>query len=324
MEYTSEKISNWMRMGMRKAFGEIMLDIAREHDHFVIMTADMTSSANLSAMAKEFPNRLFNFGIAEQNMIAAASGFAKEGGNVFVVSFAPFVSMRAYEAVRTLVGYMHLNVKIVALASGLTQGMFGNTHYCMEDFAIMRAIPGIKILSPADGLELAKCLEYLAEYDGPAYLRLTGIEGNPCIYQEDYHYEAGKSIIVREGEDVALIATGSIVSECIRVTRAIKREGLSCSVVDMHTVKPLDTELLAKLCKQHKLIVTVEEHNIYGGLGGAVAEYLACQNTHPPLLTIGIEDQFPHAGTYSYLMQQCGLTAQQIKDRIVERWHALS
>lgn len=324
MEYTAENIMSWSRLGMRKAFGGVLLDVAREHDDLIVLAADVASSAKLTGFAQELPKSFYNIGIAEQNMTGIAAGLAKEGHNVFIVSFAPFVSMRAFEAIRTLVGYMHLNIKVVALASGLSLGPQGNTHYCMEDIALMRTIPGMQVLCPADCVEMAKCVEFLADYQGPAYLRLTGIDGSPNIYKGDYAYQAGKATELREGADVAVIGTGSILNECVRVSRAIKRDGISCAVFDMHTIKPLDTALLEQICRQYKLIVTAEEHNVLGGLGGAVAEFLAKQNSHPPLLTIGIEDQFPHAGTYSYLMQQCGLTAQQIKDRIVERWHALN
>lgn len=323
IEYTTENIAKWTKLGMRKSFGVIMKELAKEHDDLIVLVADVASSANLVEFANDFPMQFYNIGIAEQNMLAIAAGLAKEGYNVFVVSFAPFVSMRTFETVRTLIGYMHLNVKVVALASGLSLGTQGSTHFCMEDIALMRTIPGLKLLSPADCTEEAKCLEYLSKYNGPAYLRLTGIDGSPSVYKEDFLFEIGKNELVREGEDIAIFSTGSIVSECIRVARALKKDDLSCSVIDIHSIKPIDISLIEKVSEKYRLIVTVEEHNVVGGLGSTMAEVLAKIQNHPPLMSLGIEDKFPHAGTYSYLLQQCGLTAQQMKERIVEKYRTI-
>lgn len=319
LAYTADNISEWKRLGMRGAFGNIMIDIAREHEELMVLTADLTGSAGLGEYAKVCSEQFCNVGIAEQNMTGIAAGLAKEGRNVFITSFAPFVSMRAFEAVHTLVGYMHLNVKVVALASGTSSGIYGNTHYGMEDVALMRTIPGMQVLVPADCLEMAECLEHLAGYEGPAYLRLTGLPRSPSIYKESFPFEAGKSVLLREGEDAVMIANGHILHECIRAARPLSKAGVSCAVVDMHTVKPLDTAMLDEACGRYKLIVTVEDHCAAGGLGGAVAEYLARKDDHPPLLILGIEDVFPHAGTYSYVLQQCGLSAQTISERIAAR-----
>lgn len=324
IEYTAEHVAEWTRQGMRRAFGGIMIDIARERQDVMALTADLTGSAGLVEFAQECPEQYCNIGIAEQNMTGVAAGLAKEGYNVFISSFAPFVSMRAFEAVHTLVGYMNLNVKIVALASGTSSGIYGNTHYAMEDVALMRTIPGMQVLVPADCVEMAKCLEYLAEYEGPAYLRLTGLPRSPNIYRDDCPFEAGKSIVLREGQDVAIISNGNIIHECVRASRPLGKDGISCAVIDMHTVKPLDTAMLDEACARYKLIVTVEDHCVNGGLGGAVAEYLARKDGHPPLMILGIEDVFPHAGIYSYMLQQCGLSAPQLRDRIAERYRALN
>lgn len=323
MEYSVDKIRNWTRLGMRKAFGGIMLEIAKGHDDLIVLAADVASSAGLTLFAEEYPSQFYNIGIAEQNMTGIAAGLAKEGNNVFITSFAPFVSMRAFEAVRTLVGYMHLNVKVIALSSGLSLGFQGNTHFGMEDLALMRTIPGMLVLSPADCTEMAKCMEYLAEYTGPAYLRQTGIDGSPNIYQGDCCFEVGKAVTLRDGEDVAIFATGSMVYECLRLARPLSKQGVSCSVFDMNTIKPLDTAAIDAACEKHKLLVTVEEHSVIGGLGGAVAQHLAGKDGHPPLMTIGIEDFFPHAGPYADLQKQCGLTAPQIRDRIMAHFSAM-
>ena len=317
IEFDTKKIVGWTRLGMRKAFGEMMQEIAETHDDIVVMAADVASSANLGVFEKKYPQRFFNIGIAEQNMVAIAAGMAKEGKNVFVTSFAPFAALRPFEAIRTLLGYMRLNVKVVALASGISLGTQGYTHFCIEDIALMRTIPGLLILSPADCTELAKCLEFLSEYNGPAYLRLTGIDGSPSVYRGDYDFSVGKAIALRDGSDVAIFSTGSVVGECVRASRAISQAGISCQVYDIHTLKPFDKESLLDACEGKKLIVSVEEHTILGGLGGIIAEILAETEHHPQLIRIGVDDIFPEAGNYAYLLSKYGFTAQKIKDTIL-------
>lgn len=318
MKYEATELMSWTRLGMRKAFGEIIQQIAEEHDDLIVLTADVASSANLNGFAKKYQDRFFNIGIAEQNMVAVAAGLAKEGRNVFVVTFAPFVAMRAFEAIRTLVGYMHLNVKIVALSSGMSLGAQGSTHFCLEDIALMRTIPGLKVFSPADCFEMAKCMEYLAGYKGPAYLRLTGIDGSMRVYREECPFFEGKNITVREGKDVAIFATGSVVAECVRASRALNQIDISCAVIDVCTIKPFESSVLEQSCKDKRLIVTVEEHTVFGGLGGLIAENLAAMRHHPPLARIGICDEFPVAGDYSYVLEKCGLSASKIRDTIVQ------
>lgn len=323
IQYTQADAMQWTRLGMRKAFGGIIQNIAAEHEDIIVLASDVSSSANLEGFARDYPDRFFNVGIAEQNMVSIAAGLAREGSNVFIVSFAPFVALRAFEAIRTVVSYMHLNVKIVALASGLSLGTQGLSHYCIEDLALLRTIPGMKVLSPADCIEMEKCIEYLATYDGPAYLRLTGVDGSPAVHRVDYTFDIGQYPILREGRDIAILATGSIINECVRTARALKRDGLECAVMDIHTVKPLAYENIAQLCRPVKLIVTVEEGTIIGGLGGAIAEYLAEKTIHPPLLRIGINDVFPEAGNYAYILQKNGLSAPLIRDIIVKQYNVL-
>ena len=183
----------------------------------------------------------------------------------------------------------------------------------------MRTIPGLLILSPADCTELAKCLEFLSEYKGPAYLRLTGIDGSASVFRGDYEFEVEKSITLREGNDIVIFSTGSIVAECVRASRAISQAGFSCQVNDMHTLKPVDKEAVLEACQGKKLLVSVEEHSIIGGLGGTISEILAEKGTHPPLIRIGVNDLFPEGGNYTYLLNKNGLTAQRIKDTILER-----
>lgn len=317
IEINKQSIMHWGRMGSRKTFGEIMHQIAPEHDDMFAIAADLTGSANLTQYAADYPDKFLDIGIAEQNMTGVAAGMAKEGFNVFITSFAPFASMRAFEAVRTLAGYMRLNVKVVALASGVAMEAHGNTHFGLEDLALMRTVPGILVLSPADCTEVVKCVEALAEYEGPAYLRLTGVPGVGKVYKEDYDFTIGKSLVLREGEDIALIATGEMVSESLRAARALEKEGISAEVINVHTIKPLDYEMLERISEHYRMIVTIEEHNVIGGLGGAVAEYLSAKEKHPRLIRIGINDLFPKAGDYSYVLDECGLSAKKIAEVVI-------
>lgn len=305
------------RLGMRKAFGLWMEEMAEEHDDLMVIAADVASSAGLQGFAQRFPEKFLNVGIAEQNMAGIAAGLAKEGSNVFIVSFAPFVTMRAYEALRTLAGYMHLNVKAVAVASGFSLGVQGNTHYCLEDISLVKTIPGMLLLSPADCLEEGKCLEYLLGYKGPAFLRLTGIDGSPAIYRKDFPLEIGKPYILREGEDILLLGTGAILAEGMRLARALKADGLSCAVYDVATLKPLSLEPLREGFKSAKLVVALEEHFRIGGLGDMVAAELATLPQHAPLLKLGIMDEFPKAGDYAYMLTAYGLNASAMHDKIL-------
>lgn len=304
------------RLSSRGAFGEILKELEPKINNLMVVVADVMTSARLVEFQKQAPEKLINVGIAEQNMIGIAAGLASEDFNVFATTFAPFASMRCFEALRTQLGYMNLNVKVVGLLSGFAGGTFGNTHYGLEDLAITRAIPNMTVLSPADCVETIKSVEAAAHHFGPVYIRLSGVNGSPCVYKEDYDYKIGKGIVLSEGDDVAFIATGTMVYEALRASKALTKDGISCTVVDMHTIKPLDTELLDKLFSSHKLIVTVEEHSIIGGLGSVVAEYKTKFPNAPAQLILGIPDNFEKAGDYNYMLNKCGLTAPKIVDTI--------
>ena len=319
IDYSPRNIMEWTRMGMRKAFGVFMKEIAKGHDDIIILAADIASSANLNDFKESFPKQFYNIGIAEQNMTGVASGLAKEGYNVFILSFAPFVSMRNYEAIRTLVGYMNLNVKIVALASGYSLGAQGNTHYCLEDISLMKTIPGLRVFSPADVVEEGKCLEYLAEYKGPAYVRLTGIDGSPAVFKADYEFRPEEPSELRDGNDVVILATGSVAAECVRASRLLKKEEIACGVYSCCQLKPFNTEFLRNKAEKSGLIVTAEEHFKTGGLGGIVCEEMCSLQEPKPVLRLGIGDEFPHAGNYTYLQTETGLTSQLIEDTILAR-----
>ena len=315
MEIKKSTARLWSKLGSRAVFGMALLDLAERGVDFYAMSADLVHSSGLGRFQEMFPDRCINMGIAEQNMLGVAGGMAKDGTPIFATSFAPFITMRAAEQVRMNMGYMQLNVKTVGLGSGLIMAQLGNSHFGIEDVAVMRAIPNLTIVSPADCGEIVKAVEAIAQHKGPVYLRLTGGPGNPVVYQEEYDFTIGRAITLREGTDVAVVAAGTMVHTALEAAELLAESGVSVQVVDMHTIKPLDTYCLDGLLS-HRLLVTVEEHTVCGGLGGAVAEYLSPKRKRPPHLLIGIEDVFPHAGSYDYMRKACGLTAEQIAARI--------
>ncbi|MHB8062983.1 MAG: transketolase family protein [Ruminiclostridium sp.] len=308
----------WSKLGSRGTFGTAILELAKVKEDLMVLSADLGNSSGLDRFKSNYPDRFINTGIAEQNMIGIASGIAKNGFTVFATSFAPFISMRSSEQIRMNLGYMQSNVKAVGLGSGLSMTYLGNSHYGIEDVAVMRAIPNMTVVCPADGAEIVKCVFATAEYKGPIYIRLTGAANNPIVYKEDYKYEIGKAVAIKEGTDVAFIAAGTMVYQVLRAAELLEEQGINSTVIDMHTIKPLDNEAIDRLLK-HRLIVTVEEHNVIGGLGSAVAECLAPKANKPPHIILGIGDFFPHAGDYQYLLEQCGLTVPQIVNRVREQ-----
>lgn len=313
----------WSILGPRGAFGVALLEIAKGNEKVMAVTADLAITAGLDRFKKDYPNRLINTGIAEQNMIGVAAAFANEGFIPFAISFANFSVLRACEATRHFLGYMQRNVKLVGLSSGFAMGMFGNTHYGIEDIAIIRAIPGITILSPADSTEVVKATEAASNFNGPVYLRLTGVMNNPIVYKEDYNFKIGKAITLTEEGDITVFATGSMVYNSLEAAKILKDKQINVCVINIHTIKPLDKECIDVKNKQSKLLVSVEEHSKIGGLGGAIAEHLCSYTNHAPLLRLGISDQFRPAGDYKYLLEQNELLPEQIAAAIEKKYLSL-
>ena len=313
----------WSKLGARGTFGLAMFELGKIKDDLMVMTADLANTSGLDRFQKAYPDKFINVGIAEQNLIGIASGMAKEGKNVFATSFATFIAMRSYEQVRFNLGYMGLNVKVIGLASGLAMGMFGTSHYGFEDLALMRAVPGLTVLSPADGAEIVKVVYALADFEGPVYVRLTGAMNNPVVYKEDYSYEIGKAVTLKHGQDITIIATGTMVYESLQAANFLEGQDISTTVIDMHTIKPLDQDIIKNACETSKLIVTIEEHSIIGGLGGAVAECKAMLKESPPLLILGLPDKFGKVGDYKYLLEHYGLTAKQLATKITQAYQKL-
>ena len=320
IEITPKNARQWSRFGSRAVFGQAIFSLAETKKNLMVLSADLGSSSGLNRFIKSYPDNYLNVGISEQNMIGVAAGLAREGFVVFATSFAPFLSMRSSEQVRMNMGYMDANVKAVALGSGVAMSFLGNSHYGLEDASIMRSIPNLTVVSPADCGEIVKTVFAAADYEGPMYIRLTGETNNPIVYEEDYNFKIGKAITLREGSEITIIANGTMVYQSLEAAKLLELEGHSATVVNMHTIKPLDTLVIDKALKSSKLIVSVEEHSVIGGLGGAIAEYKTAFNDAPPQLIIGLPDKFGKIGEHRYLLEKYGLTAIQIADRIVKKY----
>lgn len=315
------RASAWSRLGQNATFGGIgLMEVAKERPEVQFITADVSTLLGLKLFKERYPQQYVDVGIAEQNMITVAAGMAMEGNCVFASTYASFIVMRGLEQIRHNLGYLKSNVKIVGMSSGACTGKSGISHWCTEDLAFMRAIPNMVVLSPADCTEVVKMTLAAAQVDAPVYIRLTGNLNIPIVYKEDYNFEIGKAITLREGKDVALIATGLMVKEALEAAGILQQEGISCSVINMHTIKPLDKKCLEKCYKNHKLIVTIEEHNIVGGLGGAVAEHKAMQEHAPRQVFLGITDEYKKTGSRTFIMEQYGLTVQGIVESVKRAW----
>lgn len=313
--YTPSNMRMWSRLGPSGAFGVAAMELAETYNNFVILSADMSFASGLDRYRAKYPDRHFNIGIAEQNMVGVAAGMANEGLIPFVTTYATFFAMRTADQIKVNLGYMKQNVKMIGTLAGFAAGILGPTHMGVEDVAVMRAIPNMTVVCPADCSEIIKAMLAAAEFKGPVYIRLTGSQNMPMIYNSDYSFEIGKAINLKQGKNVAIFASGSIIDNAIKAAELLEEQGISCSVINMHTVKPLDIKAIdAELDK--KLIVTVEEHSTIGGLGGAFAEYLSEKESAPSLLRIGVEDFYPHSGDYSWQLEQVGLSVPQIVEKI--------
>ena len=323
MKINPSSLKMWSRIGSRATYGLAALEMGKKYDDLILLTGDTSTSAGLDRFKKTFPEKYLEVGIAEQNMIGIAAGLASEGLQVFTSTFSPFQTMRCCEQIKVNIGYMNHKVCMVGLASGLVLGMLGYTHCCIEDISIMRSIPGISVVSPADCGETIKAVFAAIEHDNSVYIRLTGGSPNPSIYFDDFDFTIGKANILREGSDMAIIACGSMVHNSLEASEILNSVKLESSVIDMHTIKPIDTEIIKKIASSHNLIVTVEEHSIIGGLGSAVSEFLSTLNQKPPLLSIGINDVYGTAGSYESLLRKRLLLPDQIATTIEDRYNSL-
>ncbi len=298
------------KIATRESYGNALAALGEKYD-FVVLDADLAAATKTGIFKKKFPERFFDCGIAEGNMMTVAAGIATTGKPVFASTFAMFAAGRAFEQVRNSIAYPHLNVKIGATHAGITVGEDGATHQCLEDLGVMRTIPGMVVLNPADDVEARAAVEWALNYVGPVYIRF-GRLAVPVVFDEaDYKFEFGKNLTVREGTDVTIMATGTMLYMAIEAAEKLAEEGISARVTNVHTIKPIDKEDIITAAKTTGCIVTAEEHNILGGLGSAVAE-VVCENCPVPVLRVGVEDKFGKSGKVPALLEAYGLTAENI------------
>ncbi|MDD5382975.1 MAG: transketolase family protein [Candidatus Margulisbacteria bacterium] len=294
----------------RDAYGKTLVELGRENPDIVVLDADLAVSTKTALFRKEFPARFFDMGVAEQDMIGTAAGLAASGKIVFASTFAVFGSGRAWDQVRMSVAYTRLNVKIVVTHGGITTGEDGASHQANEDIAIMRVLPNLTVIVPSDAVETAKAIRSAAKFYGPMYIRLSRL-ATPIINKEDYEFKIGKGVVLRDGRDVTVFACGIMVAKALEAAEALKQENIDCRVVNIHTIKPIDQELIIKCAAETGAAVTAEEHSIIGGLGGAVAEVLG-ENQSVPLARVGIKDMFGESGKPEQLLVKYGLTPEEI------------
>jgi transketolase len=317
-ELTRQLARVYSRLGQRGAiFGMAINERAEADDKMVVLTADLATLSGMDRYVKSAaPWRFINAGIAEQNMVGMAAGLSAEGYHPVVTTYATFLTMRACEQIRHFMGYMRLPIVAIGSGAGLSQGFAGNTHYTIEDLSMMRAIPNIRILSPADAASAVKLFELAMETNEPVYIRLTGGLNAPMIYEEEMPFDFGRSNRVHEGTDVSVLATGTMVESGIKAAELLEQKGVTVEVIDMYSIKPIDTDRIREAMKK-RLVVTIEEHSKMGGLGAAVAEVMSGEDNACRLLRLGIADQFDLAGDYPFLSEQNRLTPELISEDIL-------
>lgn len=299
-------------MATRDAYGQVLAELGAENENIVVLDADLSGSTKTSVFAKKFPERFFNMGIAEANMVGTAAGLAAAGKIPFVSTFAIFAAGRAWEQIRQSVAYPRANVKIVPTHGGITVGEDGGSHQSVEDIALMRAIPNMTVIVPADAVETRKVIRAVTEYNGPVYIRL-GRNKVPMVFPEDFYFEIGKGSEVAPGTDMTFVTTGIMTGQAVTAVELLKKEGISARVVHIATIKPLDKDIILKAAEETGAIVTAEEHSIIGGLGGAVAEFLA-ENHPTPVKRVGVRDRFGTSGKAEELIKYFGLTPEDLAD----------
>ena len=308
-------MSDVKKIATRDGYGNALAELGREHEDVVVLDADLAAATKTGVFKKEFPERFIDCGIAEENMMGVAAGLAAAGKVPFASSFAMFAAGRAFEQVRNSIGYPHLNVKIGASHAGISVGEDGATHQCNEDIALMRTIPGMVIINPSDAVEARAAVRAAYEIDGPVYMRFGRLAVPVINDRPDYKFEVGKGIVLREGKDVAIIATGLCVNSALEAAEKLAEEGIQAKVINMHTIKPLDEELVVEAAKETGKVVTVEEHSVIGGLGSAVCDVL-CEKLPTSVLKIGVNDVFGESGPAVKLLEKYRLDGQGVYEQI--------
>lgn len=305
-----------MEIATREAYGKKLAELGDKYPQIVVLDADLSGSTKTAVFAKKFPDRFFNMGVAEQDLMGTAAGLATCNKIVFVSTFTIFATGRAWEPLRQSIAYPHLNVKICSSHAGLTVGEDGASHQTVEDIAIMRVIPGMRVFVPADAIETEKILDNIIEYDGPCYVRLSRAK-TPVLFDSSYEFTPGKGNVIREGKDLCLFTVGFLTSSVLEAAEKLKQKNISATVVNMASVKPIDSDLIVAMAKRHKYLASVEEHSTIGGLGSAIAEVLT--TSHPAsLIRIGVNDEFGQSGSYQEVLSHYGLDAAGITKTLVK------
>ena len=310
-------MSEVKKIATRESYGNALAELGKEHEDLVVLDADLAEATKTGIFKKAFPERHIDCGIAECDMMGIAAGIAATGKVPFASSFAMFAAGRAFEQVRNSIGYPHLNVKIGATHAGISVGEDGATHQCNEDIALMRTIPGMVVISPSDDVEAKAAVRAAYEHEGPVYLRFGRLAAPVINDRPDYKFELGKGVVLREGKDLTIVATGLMVSEALEAAETLAADGIEAKVINIHTIKPLDEELIVAAAKETGKIVTVEEHSVIGGLGSAVCDAV-CAKAPVPVLKIGVQDVFGESGPAVKLLEKYGLTASGIYKSIKE------
>ncbi len=306
---------NMEKIATRESYGNALKELAAENEDIIVLDADLAAATKTAIFKKAYPERFFDCGIAEADMMGVAAGLAACGKIPFASSFAMFAAGRAYEVVRNSIGYPGLNVKIGATHAGISVGEDGATHQCNEDIALMRTIPGMTIINPADDVEARAAVKAAAEMEGPVYLRFGRLAAPVFNDRESYEFELGKGVTLREGSDITIIATGLMVYEAVKASDELKKEGINAGVINIHTIKPIDKDIIITAAENSGILMTVEEHSIIGGLGSAVAEVVT-ENYPVPVIRIGVNDEYGHSGPATDLLKEYGLCAENIVSRV--------
>ncbi len=308
-------MSEVKKIATRASYGEALVELGAEHDDFVVFDADLAAATQTGKFKAAYPERFFDAGIAESNLMGMAAGVATTGRVAFASTFAMFAAGRAYEQVRNSIGYPHLNVKIGATHAGISVGEDGATHQCNEDIALMRVIPGMTVIVPSDDVEAKACVRAAYEMDGPVYMRFGRLAAPVINDRPDYKFELGRGVLMREGSDVTIVACGLMVASALEAAETLAAEGIDAEVINIHTIKPLDSEIILASASKTGRVVTVEEHSVIGGLGDAVADALV-QNHPVPMKKIGVEDVFGYSGPALDLLHEFGLDAEGVAAKV--------
>ncbi len=304
-------MSEVVKKATRESYGEALAELGEKYENLYVFDADLAAATKTGIFKKKYPERFFDCGIAEANMMGVAAGMAATGKIPFASTFAMFAAGRAYEIVRNTIGYPHLNVKIGATHAGISVGEDGATHQCNEDIALMRTIPGMTIINPADDVEAKAAVKAAILHDGPVYLRFGRLAAPVFNDKETYKFELGKGIKLTDGDDIAIIATGLMVSEALTAAEELKKDGINARVINIHTIKPIDKDIIIKAAKDTGLLLTVEEHSVIGGLGSAVCDVVS-ENLPTKVIKIGVNDEFGHSGPAVDLLKEFGLSTENI------------